>query len=202
MAASAEALATVLTTVGLEKVKFSSTVRPEIEAAAREELIHFQVLTSKAIGAKPVSTNVWIPDKYFANEETFLKTIVAGDQIFINAYLIGVTTFAHHGGMGKLARYSAEFMGAEAVYRAAALFGLGELATDRAFMKYSQPETNPASPLNGQPGFRKITSAVAILEKLGFGFGKPGAMPGAMYDFNQVSKRTPDPKSVNTRTPR
>jgi hypothetical protein len=47
-----------------------------------------------------------------------------------------------------------------------------------------------------------LPGAVTILEELGFGFGKPGAAPGAMYDFNEVSKRTPDPKAVNTRTPR
>ena len=41
------------------------------------------------------------------------------------------------------------------------------------------------------------------LEAAGFGFGKQGAMPGQFYDYDEVSKRTPDPgfPAVNTRKP-
>ena len=78
-------------------------------------------------------------------------------------------------------------MGAEAVHRALALPSLGQLGNDRAFMLYE---------------FKKIETAVSLLENAGFGFGKQGAGPGAFYNFDEVSARTPDPAGVNTRTPR
>ena len=50
--------------------------------------------------------------------------------------------------------------------------------------------------------FKRIETAVKLLQKAGFGFGKEGAGPGAFYDFNSVAARTPDPAGVNTLRPR
>jgi len=156
-----------------------------IRAAAREELIHYDVLTS--IGGKTVTKRIWVPDAVFATSAGLLNTLVAGDQIFINAYLIGTTAFAK-AGQARNARFTGEFMGAEAVHRALALQSLGKLGNDRVFMRYS---------------FSKIEDAVAMLEKAGFGFGKKGSKsPGAFYQFDEVRKRTPNPAGVNTRKPR
>jgi hypothetical protein len=201
VAATAEVLATIVNTVGAEQVSLDAVTKANVQAAAREELIHYQVLTSSAIGGQPATTKIWVPDTVFSSAENLLATLVAGDQIFINAYLIGTTAFAHKG-LYKQARYSAEIMGVEAVHRALALQSLGKLGNDRAFMKYSQIERNSTDPFGGKPGFRKITTAVTYLESAGFGFGQPGAAPGKFYDFANVSKRTPNPAGVNTLTPR
>lgn len=201
IAATAEVLATIVNTVGGERVQLDPTTKANIDAAAREELIHYQVLTSRDVGGNELTKRIWVPDEVFGSKEGFLRTLVAGDQIFINAYLIGTTTFGNAGN-GGLARIAAEFMGAEAVHRALALQSLGVLGNDRVFMKYSQPEENRTDPFFPKAGFRRITSAVDFLKQAGFGFGEQGKTPGAFYDFDEVSRRTPDPAGVNTRTPR
>src|SRR5215210_4545062 len=107
VAATAEVLATIVNTIGYERVPLDKVTKQNIAAAAIEEKIHYEV---------------------FASKENFLTTLVVGDQIFINAYLIGVTAFARAGKLtgSRFARYAAEFMGAEAVHRALALQSLGK----------------------------------------------------------------------------
>jgi hypothetical protein len=200
-AATAEVLATIVNTVGYERVALDDVTKANIAAAAREELVHYQVLTSSGVGAKPATTRIWVPDKVFADRESFLTALAVGDQIFCNAYLLGVTVFARPGGTSnaRLARYAAEFMGVEAVHRALALQSLGRLGNDRAFVRFSQrEETYPGAP---NKGFTDIRDAAKQLQAAGFGFGAAGATPGRFYEFGDVSKRTPDPAGVNTRTP-
>ncbi len=189
IAATAEVLATIVNTVGAEKVgpQLDRVTLENIRAAAREELIHFNVL--KSVGGKTLTKKIWVPDNVFSSRRGLLTTLEAGDQIFINAYLIGTTAFATAGGRrnAKFARFTGEFMGAEAVHRALARQSLGKLGNDRVFMKYS---------------FTRIEKAVALLQGAGFGFGKKGKGKGQFYNFDQVSKRTPNPRAVNTRKPR
>ena len=138
-----------------------------------------------------------------ASKENFLNALVYGDQVFINAYMIGTTTFAGKKNRNAtLARMTAEFMGTEAVHRALARQSLGLLGNDRAFMKYSQIEEAAETPLGTIPGFTTPLGAVHRLEQAGFGFGKAGSKPGKMYSFDEVSQLTPDPPAVNTRTPK
>ncbi|HWT94824.1 MAG TPA: hypothetical protein VN238_17640 [Solirubrobacteraceae bacterium] len=208
VAATAEVLATIVNTVGFEnadKLGIDATTKANLAAAAREELIHYQTLTSSAVGGKEITKRIWVPNDALATKEGLLGTLVVGDQIFINAYLLGITVFARTGmGVGskgsQFARYLAEFMGAEAVHRALALQSLGKLGNDRAFMRFAQREEVPGLPSSGQPGFYDITGAVAQLEAAGFGFGKEGSKPGTFFEFDAVSARTPDPSGVNTRT--
>jgi len=189
IAATAEVLATIVNTVGPEKLgdQLDAVTRENVRAAAIEELIHYNVLVS--VGGKPLTKKIWIPDNVFASKRGLLTTLEAGDQIFINAYLIGTTAFATAGGRknAKFARFTGEFMGAEAVHRALARQSLGKLGNDRVFMKY---------------GFSKIEEAVAQLQAAGFGFGKKGKGKGEFYEFEKVSKRTPNVRAVNTRKPR
>ena len=186
VAATAEVLATIVNTVGAEVLvnRLDPVTLRNVRAAAREELIHFNVLV--ASGAKPLTKRIWVPDAVFASPTGLLTTLEAGDQIFINAYLIGTTAFASRR-QAQLARFTGEFMGAEAVHRALARQSLGKLGNDRAFMRYD---------------FSNILTAVSKLKKAGFGFGAKGAGPGRFYDFNSVKKRTPNPREVNTRKPR
>ena len=190
VAATAEVLATIVNTVGAERLTAqlgTDETLANVRAAAREELIHYDVLRS--VGGRPATKRIWVPDAVFGSRNGLLGALEVGDQIFINAYLIGTTAFATRGGRtnAKFARFTGEFMGAEAVHRALARQSLGKLGNDRVFMRYS---------------FRKIETAVSKLQKAGFGFGKQGATPGAFYNFNDVRRRTPNPAGVNTRRPR
>jgi hypothetical protein len=199
VAATAEVLATIVNTVGWQKgLGGDAVTQRNIATAAREELIHYQVL--KSLGASELTQRIWVPDAVFANRTNLLNTLQVGDQIFINAYLIGTRVFSSLGNTDA-AVYAAEIMGVEAVHRALARQSLGLLGNDRAFMKYSQKEEAPGAPTMGEPGFHHIGGAVRQLRQAGFNFGKQGATPGAFYDFATVSAHTPDDPDVNTRKP-
>lgn len=200
--ATAEVLATIVNTVGAETVELGDDVtRRNVRAAAREELIHYRVLVSPAIRARPATKRVWVPDSVFASRTSFLSTLEVGEQILCNAYLIATTVFGYARN-GFLARVAAEFMGVEAVHRALARQSLGKLGNDRAFVKFAQRErTDNASPNPGQPGFTDILDAVSQLRAAGFGFGRPGATPGRFYDFDEVRRRTPTDPPINTVAP-
>ena len=143
---------------------------------------------------------IHVPDEVFSSPEALLTTLVVGDQVFINAYLLATTVFARQGTSSgsKFARYTAEIMAVEAVHRALALQSLGKLGNDRAYMKFAQREAVQGLPTTGSPGFYKIKDAAAVLESAGFGFGKAGSKPGQMYYYDEVSKRTPTDPDVNT----
>ena len=198
VAATAEVLATIVNTVGPEKLKPRTVIRNgrrvadsrrlnrvtyrNVRAAAREELIHYDVLTT--LGGKSLTKKIWVPNAVFGSPKGLLTTLEAGDQIFINAYLIGTTVFGN-AGKGKEARFTGEFMGTEAVHRALARQSLGKLGNDRVFMKYT---------------FTKILDAVKLLEAAGIGFGKKSSAAGRFYDFDEVRKRTPSVGSTRVNT--
>jgi len=219
VAATAEVLATIVNTVGYVQTPFTDTpgttgtgaiTRRNIGAAAKEELLHYDVLVQ--LGAKPATKRIFVPDSVFANQGAantatgLLPTVIVGDQIFINAYMIGTTVFGLAGN-GKLARATSEFMGTEAVHRAVARQSLGLLGNDRVFIKFNQAES-AAGPLGGLPGFTNVLQAVTELEAVGFGFGTQGMqngkpVAGKFYEFDLVRPTTnqiPD-EGLNTRLP-
>jgi len=181
VAASAEVLATIVNTVGWRRgLGGDDVTQRNIAAAAQEELRHYDVLAS--LGGVPASTKIWVPRAVFESRSNFLETLVVGDQIFVNAYLIGVACFAAKA-PANLAPVPAEFMGAEAVHRALALQSLGRLGNDRIFMRVE---------------FTDILEAVNQLKAAGFGFGEKGDRPGRFFDFERVRRRTPTVPGVNT----
>jgi hypothetical protein len=199
VAATAEVLATIVNTVGWQRgLGGDAVTQRNVATAAREELIHYQTL--KSLGASELTQRIWVPDAVFANRTNFLNTLQVGDQIFVNAYLVGTRVFSAAGNIDA-AVYAAEIMGVEAVHRALARQSLGLLGNDRAFMKLSQKEEAPGAPNQGEPGFHHIGGAVRQLREAGFNFGKEGATPGAFYDFAIVSAQTPEDPDVNTRKP-
>jgi len=204
VAATAEVLATIVNTVGPERLgnRLDATTLANVRAAAREELIHYEVLTSDAVGGREITKRIWVPNAVFESPEGLLTTLVAGDQIFVNAYLLGMTVFARQGGLtgSRFARYLGEFMAVEAVHRALALQSLGRLGNDRVFAKFAQREPVGGLPSSGQPGFYRITEAVAQLEAAGFGFGRAGSAPGTIFDFNEVRTRTPSVAETGVNT--
>lgn len=214
VAATAEVLATIVNTVGSvggqggerfqQPVDLTDPSGPQVtlrnvKAAAREELVHYNVLVSRGVGGRALTGKIWIPDSVFSSRTKLLETLEVGDQIFMNAYLIGTTVFGN-AGKGTLARTTAEFMGVESVHRALARQSLGKLGNDRIFVKYAQREAAD-SPNRREPGFRDILQAVAQLQKAGFGFGKRGQTPGQFYEFDQIRKRTPNDPFLNTSAP-
>jgi hypothetical protein len=203
VAATAEVLATIVNTIGYERVPMDSVTKNNVASAAIEEKIHYEVLTSKAVGGKAATKRIWVPNEVFASKENFLTTLVVGDQIFINAYLIGVTAFARAGKLtgSRFARYAAEFMGAEAVHRALALQSLGKLGNDRVFMRFGGREEAPGLPTTGSEGFYDIRDAVTQLQAAGFGFGQKSSAPGRFYEFDKVRQHTPNDPDLNTFTP-
>ncbi len=199
VAATAEVLATIVNTVGWERnLGGDAVTQRNIAAAAREELIHYNVLV--ASGGKALTKRIWVPDAVFANRTGLLSTLEVGDQIFVNAYLVATKTFGNAGN-GRLATLAAEFMGVEAVHRALARQSLGKLGNDRVFMKFDQRETARDAPNRGQEGFDDILTAVRRLQGFGFGFGAKGSAAGRFYEFDAVRRRTPDDPDLNTRTP-
>ncbi len=199
IAATAEVLATIVNTVGFERVDLDDAVtRRNVRAAAREELLHYRQLVE--FGGRPLTKRIWVPDAVFASRTGLLSTLEVGDQIFVNAYLVATKTFGNAGN-GNLAVIAAEFMGVEAVHRALARQSLGKLGNDRVYMKYDQREQAPGAPNRGQAGFEDITEAATQLQKAGFGFGAKGASPGQFYDFDSVSRRTPNDPDLNTFQP-
>ena len=202
VAATAEVLATIVNTLGAEKLagRLDAVTLRNVRAAAQQEKNHFELLTSNAVGGKPATTAIYVPDEVFASPESLLTTLVVGDQVFINAYLLATTVFARQGNLmgSKFARYAAEIMATEAVHRALALQSLGKLGNDRVYAKFTQREEVRGLPTSGAGGFFKILDAVAVLESAGFGFGKPGSKPGTKYEYAEVATRTPTDPGVNT----
>jgi hypothetical protein len=206
VAATAEVVGVILNTLAYEQgarlFPRDATIQRDLGAAARQDLIHYQVLISEDVGAKALAQQIWIPDAVFASRSSLLETLEIAATVFINAYLLAATVFANRG-KAVLARVSAELVGVEAVHRSIARTANGKPANDRAFMRYSQPEDAPDSAIKGVPGFRTARGHVHFFRTLGFGFGKQGTVtPGRFYDFDEISARTPEDATVTTRSPR
>ena len=204
VAATAEVLATIVNTVGVERLgpKMDAVTRRNIATAAQQEKNHYELLTSSAVGGTAVTKTIFVPNSVFESPANLLTTLVVGDQVFVNAYLLATTVFARQGTLAgsKFARYTAEIMAVESVHRALALQSLGKLGNDRAYAKFAQREAVADLPTSGAPGFYRITDAVTILESAGFGFGKAGSAPGTAFEYAAVAARTPVDPFVNTLT--
>lgn len=196
IAATAEVLATIVNTVGAEKFGSESDVSTpnkldrvttrNVRAAAQQELAHYNTLIS--LGGKELTKKIWVPDAVLENgTDGLLGGLVFGDQVFVNAYLLGVTVAARSGKSSQVSRYAAEFMGVEAVHRALALQSMGKLGNDRIYQAFE---------------FKNVTTAVKLLQGAGFGFGVEGSKAGKFYDFDEVKGRTPTDPDVNTPEPR
>ena len=165
-AVTAEALAVTYLTGVIENVKDESVQKFDtiLKAANASEYAHYQALSS--LGAKPLTTKFWAPNAVFEPKNVF-PTIQFAEYMFINAYLVGITTFANAGN-STLARYAGEILGTEAQHLALAKFALGKVPDDRAFQSYI---------------FTDMAGIVSRIEKAGIGFGKRGKGPGTFYDF-------------------
>jgi hypothetical protein len=136
---------------------------------------------------RPSTRRFWIPDGFFGGAGDALdltavgRGVAAGEHLFINTYLLGVTIFAA-AGQSTFARYG----GVEAEHRVLGRFLAG------------------ASPPNNL-GFEvfELTTVSAIKAALmgaGFGLGHQGSAPGRFYRFPNPPMPPPIPISGNTPT--
>jgi hypothetical protein len=122
----------------------------------------------------PSTTRFWIPDGFFGGSGNALdltavgQGVAAGEHLFVNTYLLGVTIFAD-AGQSTLARYAAELAGDESEHRV-----LGQTLAG-------------ASPPNdlgfAEFEFDRVSQIAAAAQSAGFGFGEQGTAAGRFYDL-------------------
>lgn len=153
---------------------------PVLKSANATEWWHLQEL--RKMGGKPFANRFWIPDAVLQDGVALLQAIAAQEAIEISAYLVAVTQASKKRNAFQ-ARFFAEALGTEAEHKvlarsaAAALSGSGAVPNTVGFEPFPQ---------------RSAAAALKASEALGIGFGKPGAAPGAFYDFpgNPLSNGT------------
>ena len=140
---------------------------------------------------RPSTTRFWIPDGFFGGAGDALdlmavgKGVSAGETLFVNTYLVGVTMFADAKDP-TFARFSAEAAGDEAEHRV-----LGQTLAG-------------ASPPNNL-GFERfpfdnVDDIESALLNAGFGLGRQGTSVGAFYDFPMPPMAPPIQISSNEPT--
>ncbi|HEX8856648.1 MAG TPA: hypothetical protein VF752_13710 [Thermoleophilaceae bacterium] len=137
---------------------------------------------------RPTTTRFWIPDAFFGGAGDALdltavgQGVAAGEHLFVNTYLVGVTTCAA-AGRPELARYSAELAAVESEHRV-----LGQTLAG-------------ASPPNDLGfavfEFDRISQIKTALMSAGFGLGEQGKSAGRFYDLPQPPTAPRVPISSN-----
>lgn len=150
-----------------------------LKAVNASEYDHYKALTS--LGAKPLTTKFWAPDAIFKPGNVF-ATIETFETLFIDAYLIAVTTFTQ-AGKADYARYAGEIGGVEAQHLALARFAENKLPDDRAFQSYT---------------IKDINGIVTAIQKTGIGLGTQGSAPGKFYTFSPPPPSTLTPIMNNS----
>jgi hypothetical protein len=123
---------------------------------------------------EPATTRFWIPDGFFGGADDALdlttvgQAVAAGEHLFVNTYLVGVTTFAAAGD-STYARYAAELAANESEHRL-----LGQTLAG----------ANPPNDLGfAQFEFDRVSQIAAAAQTAGFGFGEQGTAAGRFYDL-------------------
>jgi hypothetical protein len=170
-----EALTVTILTELLRRTSLHPEVPSEVsvtfDAVYAAELDHWNFISQHFDSS---TKHFWIPDGFFGGADDALdltavgKGVSGGETLFVNTYLVGVTTFAKAGD-GKFARYAAEAAGDESEHRV-----LGQTLAG-------------ASPPNNlgfeEFVFDNVGDIEAALVSAGFGLGQEGASPGRFYDF-------------------
>ena len=170
-----EALSLTILTELLRRTSLDSEVPSEVsvtfDAVYAAELDHWNFISQQF---DPSTTNFWVPDGFFGGADDALdmtavgKGVSAGETLFINTYLVAVTTFAE-AGRSELARHSAEVAGCESEHRV-----LGQTLAGESPPNNLGFEEFP---------FDNVSDIEAAFVGAGFGFGQEGTSPGRFYDF-------------------
>lgn len=189
VAVTTEALTVTLLTELLRRVSVNTGVPAGVtavfEGAYAAEVDHFRFTKEHW---RPTTTKFWIPDGFFGGAGNALdltavgNALVAGETLFINLYLIGVTDFAE-AGMGTFARYAAELAGCESEHRVLAETLLNATPPNNVgFEAYS---------------IHRPAGIEQALEQVGVGFGAQGSAAGAFYQLATPPMTPPLPINSN-----
>jgi hypothetical protein len=137
---------------------------------------------------EPSTTKFWIPDGFFGGADDALdltavgQGVAAGEHLFVNNYLVGVTTCAA-AGRADLARYAAELAAVESEHRllGQTLAGVSP-PNDLGFAAFE---------------FDRISQIEEALVGAGFGLGEQGGSAGRFYDLPQEPVASPVAISSN-----
>jgi len=187
-----EALTVTILDELLRRTKLHPEVPNEVsrtfDAVYAAELDHWNFISQHF---DPSTKHFWIPDGFFGGADDALdltavgKGVSGGETLFVNTYLVGVTTFAEAGD-SKFARYAAEAAGDEAEHRV-----LGQTLAG-------------ASPPNNlgfeEFVFDNVGDIEGALVGAGFGLGQEGTSPGRFYDLPDPPMAPPIPISSNEPT--
>jgi hypothetical protein len=119
---------------------------------------------------RPSTERFWIPDGFFGGPGDALdltavgQGVAAGEHLFVNTYLLGVTILAA-AGQSTFARYAAELAGVEAEHRV-----LGQ------YLAGASPPNNLGFEVSE---FSTVSAIEAALMSAGFGLGSRARPPGA-----------------------
>lgn len=184
-ASTTEALTVTLLTELLRRVSLHPEVPSGVvavfEGAYAAELDHWRFIRKFF---RPSTKRFWIPDGVFggAGNDLVLSSVgaalVAGETLFVNTYLIGVTAFAAAGN-ARFARYSAELAGVESEHRVLAQTLVG---------------ANPPNNVGFEAfTFERVSAIKATLQSVGFGFGERGTAAGRFYQLPDPQMPPPIP---------
>ena len=190
VAVTTEALTVTLLTEVLRRANLNSVPAGDLavfEGAYAAEVDHFRFTRQHW---NPTTTNFWIPDAFFGGSGNTLdltalgKALVAGETLFVNLYLIGVTAFAQVDN-GRFARFSAEIAGVESEHRVLAETLVGVTPPNNVgFEAFS---------------IQRPQGIETALEGAGVGFGTQGSAPGAFYKLPHPIM--PPPVKINSNKP-
>jgi hypothetical protein len=185
-ASTTEALTVTILTELVRRASLNSVPRSVsviFEGVYAAELDHWNFIHKVW---RPSTTRFWIPDGFFGGSGNALdltavgQGVAAGEHLFINTYLLGVTILAS-AGRSTLARYSAELAGVESEHRV-----LGQ------FLAGASPPNNLGFEAFE---FESVGAITGALVKAGFGLGKQGTAAGRFYDLPQPPMAPPIPIS-------
>jgi hypothetical protein len=190
-ASTTEALTVTILTELLRRASLNSvpsSVSVIFDGVYAAELDHWNFIHTVF---PPSTKRFWIPDGFFGGPGDALdlttvgQGVAAGEHLFVNTYLLGVTILAA-AKEPTLARYAAELGGVEAEHRV-----LGQ------FLAGASPPNNLGFEVFEFPTVNAIEAA---LMGAGFGLGQQGSAAGRFYEFPNPPMPPPIPISGNTPT--
>ena len=190
-ASTTEALTVTILTELLRRASLNSvpsSVSVIFDGVYAAELDHWNFIRQVF---RPSTTRFWIPDGFFGGSGDALDLtavghgVAAGEHLFVNTYLLGVTIFAA-ARRSTFARYSAELAGDESEHRVLGQFLAGASPpNDLGFEVFE---------------FSTVSAIEAALAGAGFGLGQQGSAEGRFYDLPSPPMAPPISISGNTPT--
>jgi hypothetical protein len=190
-ASTTEALTVTIVAELLRRTRLNSVPSPVsiiFDGVYAAELDHWNFIREVF---QPSTKRFWIPDGFYGGAGDALdltavgQGVAAGEHLFVNTYLLGVTIFAH-AKQSRFARYAAELAGDESEHRV-----LGQ---------YLAAESPPNNLGFEQFEFSTVGELEDALRGAGFGFGEQGSAAGRFYELPDPPISPPTPISGNTPT--